>query len=392
MTGPTPTPPQRGGGPSDTPPPRRGGPSELLLIPGPVSIDDEVLEVLGSPVMAHYGDAWTELFQRTVANLKTVFRTQNEVHLVFGPGMSAIEMALASVLAPGDRVIIPSNGMFGDRLGEVARAHHLDVIPITPPPRQAVSLESVRDAFDAHPGVRAVAIVHHETSMGVMNPVREVAALARERGALVIVDAVSSAGGTDLDVDGWGIDLCVTVANKCLAGPIGVAPLAAGPRAIEALEDGRPKTSGWYLNLATWRRYGEMWKSWHPHPTTMPTNVVMALDEAVRRVLEVGLDEHIRRQRAARDTVREGLRELGFEMLVADEVASPVTTAVLARPGMDLHDYMRWLLEEHGLRIGGGLGPWAGKAFRIGHMGRAKEPEVIDRYLALTAEYLQNHP
>ena len=366
--------------------------SELLLIPGPVSIDDEVLEVLGSPVMAHYGDAWTELYLRTVANMQKVFRTQNEVHLVFGPGMSAIEMALASVLAPGDEVIIPSNGMFGDRLGEVARAHRLEVIPVTPPPREAVSAESVREAFDAHPGARAVAIVHHETSMGVINPVREVAALARERGALVLVDAVSSAGGTDLDVDGWGIDLCVTTANKCLGGPIGVAPLAVGPRAIAAVEDGRPKSSGWYLDIGTWRRHTEMWKSWHPHPTTMPTNVVMALDEAVRRVLDFGLDAHIQRQRSARDTVREGLREMGFELMVPDEVASPVTTAALGRPGMDVHDYMRWLLEEHGIRIGGGFGPWAGKMFRIGHMGRAMEPGIIDNYLALTAEYVQNHP
>lgn len=366
-------------------------PSELLLIPGPVSIDDEVLEVLGSPVMAHYGDAWTELYHRTVANLQKVFRTGNEVHLVFGPGMSGIEMAVASVLAPGDEVIVPSNGMFGDRIAEVARAHHLEVVEVRPPERAAVALESVRAAFDAHPRARAVAVVHHETSIGVLNPVREIAALARERGALVIVDAVSSAGGTDLDVDGWDIDLCVTVANKCLAGPIGVAPLAVGPRAIAANEDGRPKSAGWYLNLGTWRRAAEAWKDWHPHPTTMPTNVVMALDEAVTRVLEIGLDEHIRRQRAARDTVREGLRELGFEMLVPDEVASPVTTAVLGRPGMDVHDYMAWLLAEHGIRIGGGFGTWAGRAFRIGHMGRAKEPAVIDRYLALTAEYLQSH-
>jgi len=361
---------------------------ELLLIPGPVSIDDEILEVLGRPVMAHYGDAWTELYHRTVANLQTVFRTGSEVHLIFGPGQAATEMAIASVLAPGDQLIVPSNGLFGDRLQIVSRAHGLEVVPITPRPREAVSVESVREALDAHPRARAVAIVHHETSMGVMNPVREIAALARERGALTIVDAISSAGGTDLDVDAWGIDLCVTVGNKCLGGPIGVAPIAIGPRAVAANEDGRAKSAGWYLNFATWREHAEMWKTWHPHPTTMPTNVVRALDASVRAILEFGLDEHIRRQRVARDTVREGLREMGFEMMVPDEVASPVTTAVLGRPGMNVPDYMRWLLEEKGMRIGGGLGPWSGKAFRVGHMGRAKEPDVVDRYLALTQEYL----
>lgn len=363
-------------------------PRALLLIPGPVSVEDEVLEALSRPVMAHYGDGWTELYGRTLSRLQQVFKTSGEVHLVFGPGMSALEMALVSVLGRGDQVLVPSNGLFGERLIEVAGSNHLEVVPLRDDPREPVSAEAVREAFDANPDLRAVAVVHHETSIGVMNPVREIAAIARERGALTIVDAVSSAGGVELDVDGWGIDLCVTVANKALGGPIGVAPIAVGPRAVAALEDGRPKAGGWYLNLATWRRYSGMWKSWHPHPTTMPTSVVEALDVALGQLLETGLEEHLRRQRMARDRVREGLREQGFEMMVPDQVASPVTTAVLGLPGMDVPDYMRWLLDEHGIRIGGGLGPFAGKIFRIGHMGRATHTETIDRYLELTAGYV----
>jgi alanine-glyoxylate transaminase / serine-glyoxylate transaminase / serine-pyruvate transaminase len=370
---------------------RRPIPSELLLIPGPVSIDDEILELLGQPVMAHYGDAWTELYLRTTANLRQVFKTENDVHLLFGPGMAGIEMAITSVLGPGDKILVPSNGLFGERMIDVARNNGLEVVVLEAPPREPVSFDAVRAAFDAHPDLRAVGVVHHETSIGVLNPVREIAALARERGVLSIVDAISSAGGVELDVDGWGIDICVTVANKALGGPIGVAPITAGPRALAALEDGRPKAAGWYLNLATWRRFADLWRSWHPHPTTMPTNVVRALDGAVQQVLDVGLDEHIRRHRAARDTVREGLREMGFEMLVPDAVGSPVTTAVLGLPDMDVDDYMRWLLEEHAIRIGGGFGQYVGKVFRIGHMGLAKEPEVIARYLSLTATYLDEH-
>jgi alanine-glyoxylate transaminase/serine-glyoxylate transaminase/serine-pyruvate transaminase len=366
-------------------------PSELLLIPGPVSIDDEILELLGQPVMAHYGDAWTELYLRTCANLRQVFKTESDVHLLFGPGMSGIEMAITSVLGPGDKILIPSNGLFGERMVDVARTNGLEVVLLEPPPREPVSFDAVRAAFDAHPDLRAVGVVHHETSIGVLNPVREIAGLARERGVLSIVDAISSAGGVELDVDGWGIDVCVTVANKALGGPIGVAPITAGRRALAALDDGRPKAAGWYLNLATWRKFADLWRNWHPHPTTMPTNVVRALDGAVQDVLEVGLDEHIRRHRAARDTVRDGLREMGFEMLVPDAVASPVTTAVLGLPGMDVDDYMRWLLEEHAIRIGGGFGQYVGKVFRIGHMGRAKDPEVVARYLSLTSTYLDKH-
>jgi alanine-glyoxylate transaminase / serine-glyoxylate transaminase / serine-pyruvate transaminase len=165
--------------------------------------------------------------------------------------------------------------------------------------------------------------------------------------------------------------------------------VAVGPRALEAIDDGRSKAAGWYLNLATWRHFTEAWSSWHPHPVTVPTNVIQALDVAISRLLERGLEEHMRRQAAARDTVREGLREMGFEMLVPDHAASPVATAVLGRPGMDVPGYMRWLLDEHGMRIGGGFNELAGRIFRIGHIGRAAEPEVVQAYLAATGDYLE---
>jgi alanine-glyoxylate transaminase/serine-glyoxylate transaminase/serine-pyruvate transaminase len=167
-----------------------------------------------------------------------------------------------------------------------------------------------------------------------------------------------------------------------------VAPVAVGPRGLEAVEDGRPKSAGWYLNIATWRHYTELWRGWHPHPVTVPTSVIEAVDVAVSRVLERGLAEHRGRQAAARDAVRKGLREMGFEMLASDAIASPVATAVLGLPGMDIRDYLRWLLEKRGMRAGGGFDEFADRIFRVGHMGRAAEPEVVRAYLAATAAYL----
>jgi alanine-glyoxylate transaminase/serine-glyoxylate transaminase/serine-pyruvate transaminase len=363
--------------------------SELLLIPGPVTVDDEVLDALAQPVRAHYGDEWTALYKGVVAKLKPVFRTSGDVHLLFGSGMAGVEMCLGSVLAPGDTVLIPSNGLFANRMADVARAHRLQTVTPPTPPREAITGAAVAAELDRNPEVRAIAIVHHETSIGVINEVKEIAALGRERGLLVIVDAISSLAGVELDMDAWGIDLCVAVGNKCLGGPIGVAPVAVGPRAWEAIDDGRPKSAGWYLDLATWRHFTEAWSDWHPHPVTVPTNVIQALDVAIDRVLERGLEENMRRLAAARDTVREGLREMGFEMLVPDQVASPVATAVMGLPGMDVHGYMRWLLEEHGMRVGGGFNELNGKVFRVGHIGRAGEPEVIQAYLAATADYLE---
>ncbi len=365
---------------------------EFLMIPGPVTVEDEILEALARPVAAHYGDGWTRLYKRAVAGMREVFKTAGDVHLVFGSGMAGVEMCIASVLSPRDEVLVATNGLFGDRMVEVAGANGMHVHTIRPPGlTDAITAAQIEDALAAHPAARAVCVVHNETSIGVLNEVEGICRAAREHGALAIVDGISAVGGVPFDMDAWGADLCVTVANKCIGGPIGVAPVAAGPRALAALDDGRPKAAGWYLNLATWRRFADEWGGWHPHPTTMPTNNVEAFDLALTRLLEEGVEQRCRRLAAARDRVRESLEEMGFEMLSPINTASPVTTASYGLPGMDVHDYMEWLLRNHRIRIGGGLGQLSGRIFRIGHMGRAAEPEAVDRYLRATADYVDQH-
>lgn len=362
---------------------------DLLMIPGPVSVEDDVLAALARPIRPHYGKDWVALYEGLCSRLARIFQTRSEVHLLFGPGSAAMEMALGSVLGPGEEVLVAVNGFFGERIARVARALQLEVLRVEAPLGRPVDADQVEAALSQHPRVRAVALVHHETMTGVLNPVAEVAGRAGARGALAVVDAVSSLGGTQLDMDSWGLDLCVSVANKCLGGPVGVAPIACSERAREAMDDGRPKSAGWYLNLATWRRYREKWGPWHPHPTTMPVSAIQALSVAVDRILEMGLEEHLARHQRASSRLRAGLRQLGFELLVEDEHASPVTTAVASRPGMRVSHYIDWLQQRHGLRVAGGLGELAGRSFRVGTMGRAIQPEVVDRYLAATREYLE---
>ena len=364
---------------------------EFLMIPGPVSVDDDVLEAVALPVRAHYGEGWTELYKRCIEGMKLVFKTAGAVHLIFGSGMAGVETCIASVLGPGDEVLVATNGLFGDRMADVAVANGLEVHRVRPELAHAVTAAQVRAALKEHPGVRAVCVVHHETSVGVLNEVQGIAEAARERGALTIVDGISAVGGVPFDMDGWGVDMCVTVANKCIGGVIGVAPVAAGPRALAALDDGRPKAAGWYLNLATWQRFYKEWGGWHPHPTTMPTNVIEGFDVALRGLLEEGLENRWRRLAAARDRVRDGLEEMGFPMLSPIEIASPVTTASYGMAGMNVADYSDYLLREHNIHIGGGLGELAGKIFRVGHMGRAAEPAAIDRYLRATADYVEKN-
>src|SRR5438094_9392198 len=288
-------------------------------------------------------------------------------------------MCIASVLSRGDEVLVATNGLFGDRMAAVATANGLQVHTVRPGLAEAITADHVRDALATHPEVRAVSVVHHETSVGVLNDVEGICRVAREHGALTIVDGISAVGGVPFEMDAWGVDLCVTVANKCIGGPIGVAPVAARRRALEALADGRPKAAGWYLNPATWRRFAQAWSGSHPHPTTMPTNVVEAFDVALTGLLEEGVEHRWTRLARARDRVREGLGEMGFEMLSPIATASPVTTAAYGLPGMDLADYMAWLLREHRIRIGSRLGEVSGAIFRIGHMGRGDESDAISR-------------
>jgi len=361
---------------------------ETLLIPGPVSVSADVLAALGRPVPAHYGDEWVALNHRLTASLADIFGTKGDVLLLFGPGTAAIETCLASCLADGDEVLVGTNGLFGERVAEVAEALGLRVHRIAGEEREALRPEHVERAVEAHPRARAFAVVHHETSLGLLNPVDELCLTARRLGLLTVVDAVASLGGVPLRMDDWAIDLCAGVGNKGLGAPVGIAPTAVGSRGWEAVDDGRRKIAGWYLNLATWRRYLEHWGSWHPSPTTMPTNTYVALAAAVDEVLERGLEAHQARLAQAAARVREGLGELGFEMVIPDGAASPVTTAVWALPDMDVHDYMEWMRRERGLRLGGGLGDLSGRIFRVGHMGRAADPDVVDAYLRGTAAYL----
>jgi alanine-glyoxylate transaminase/serine-glyoxylate transaminase/serine-pyruvate transaminase len=362
---------------------------EILLTPGPVTIGPEVQRALGSPVRASYGEDWAERYQSLERRLAEVFRTGGDVVLLFGPGSAALEACLGSALGPGDEVLVAGAGLFAERLATIATALRLRVRAVAAEPLAPVRPEEVERALRRYPGCRALAVVYHETSIGLLNPVREICDVARQRGLLTIVDAVSALGGIPLEVDAWGLDLCVGVANKCLGGPVGIAPVAVSGRAWEAIGDGRPKAAGWYLNLATWRRFGSEWGRWHPHPTTMPSNVLDALETAVGELLAEGLDAHQARLAAAAARVRRGLRELGFELVAPDEHASPVTTAVWALPGMDVNHYLGWLRARHGLRVGGGIGQWSGRLFRVGHMGRAAEPEVVRAYLEATAEYLE---
>ena len=180
-----------------------------LMIPGPVDVDDEILAAMAEPVRPHYGNEWLAIYNEAVEHLQRIFGTRNDLFLMTGPGTAALEAALGSLMRTGDKVLVARNGFFGDRLATVARAYGLDVRQVTAPLGQPVEPGAIRRALSAGPGIQAVAVVHLETSTAVLNPIKDIAAAARDFEVPIIVDAVSSLGGMPLPVDKWGIDICV---------------------------------------------------------------------------------------------------------------------------------------------------------------------------------------
>jgi alanine-glyoxylate transaminase/serine-glyoxylate transaminase/serine-pyruvate transaminase len=361
-----------------------------LFIPGPCDVDEDVLEAMGQQVRPSHGSEWIGTYNETLSLLKQIFQTRNDLFIVPGPGSAALDMALGSLLATGEKVIVGHNGFFGERLAFIAECHGLNVVRVAAPAGRPLDPDDLRSALAKHPDAPLVALVHHETTTTVMNPLRELASLTREAGRVLVVDAVSSLAGAELPVDAWGIDVCVTASNKCLEAPPGLALISVGQRAWDLVKRRPTAGHGWYLDLQTWRWYAENWGSWHPAPVTMPTNLIMALLVSLLKISEVGLGAHMAKHERACQAVRSGLRAIGFKMFVPDEFAAPTATAVEPRIEFAASDLIQWLAGERRISIGGGIAELAGKIFRVGHLGKATTREYLLEFLFAVEEFLRH--
>jgi alanine-glyoxylate transaminase/serine-glyoxylate transaminase/serine-pyruvate transaminase len=360
-----------------------------LYTPGPGDVDEDVLASLSTPVIRHYGPQWMEIYNETKGLLQQVFKTKNEIYFVPGAASSLMDMAIGSLQATGEKIIVGNNGFFGDRLAQIANGYGLETIMLNAPLGKPLDPDDLQRLLNAHPEAKVVALVHHETGTTVLNPLRELAMAAKQAGKVVVVDAVSSLGGTDVRVDEWGIDICVTTPNKCLEAVPGIGFITVSPAAWQ-LVDGHPHNNhGWYLDLKTWRYYATEWGSWHPTPVTLPTNVILAARTSLQKIVDQGLEAHFEKYRTASQAVRTGLRSLGFEMFVEDSSASPIVTGVCRRPEFELAEMSQWLVDERSIAIGGGLGELAGKMFRVGHLGKAATREYLVDFLFAVEEFLR---
>ena len=362
-----------------------------LFIPGPVSVAPSVAAAACQPIVPHYGSQFVALYNRCLERLQQVFETDHDLYLIVGPGSAALDVALTSSLNDRSRVLVLVNGWFSHRLAQMCQAHCAEIEIFEEASGQPIDVDRAVDRVQAKPSLDAVVWVHDETSTGVLNPVEPIAQAAKAAGVLSILDGVSSLGGTELRVNKWGVDLCVTVANKCLASVPGLSAISVSPYAWEII-DANGGRSGWYLDLRVWRQSRQSWCDWHPYPTTVPPGLVSALDASLGEILHEGLSKRFERTLSAARRVREGLREMGFEMFVEEAHASPTVTAVCPHAQLPADQMIRLLRQRRGICIAGGIDELHGVILRIGHMGRAIDTVEVELLLSSVQELLEQTP
>jgi aspartate aminotransferase-like enzyme len=351
---------------------------KVLFIPGPTEVDPDILSELSKPVMAHYGSDWGEIYLQTCEDAKKIFKTKSAVTIVPLPGTAAMEMSVPNILEKdGDKVINISNGFFGDAQGNMLRYCGAEVLDVKCGDGERIDLEEVKKYLDLNRDTKAIYVVQNDTSTGILNDVKEIGRIARKHDKLLVVDAISSFGGIELDFDGWGIDYAVGYASKCLSSVNGVCPIAMSERFIEFASRRKNSIRSYFYNIPFYLRESEDWAPiGHPHPTSVPTTIIRALHMAQKKALEEGLEERYRRHSLVGRAYREAIRALNLETLPREEDASPVLTAVKVPEGMS-HKISSLLLERFGLMIGEGLAGLEEKLIRIGHMGITASPQYL---------------
>lgn len=351
----------------------------LLMGPGPSTVAPSVRDAMALPTVGHLDPRFIAIMDEVKKMLRTLFGTKNDLTLpLSGTGSAGMEAAFANLVEPGSRVLVVVNGVFGVRMREVATRLGATVTAPEFEWGTPADPERVREALAAGE-YHLVAIVHAETSTGVRNPVAEIAPAVAESGALFVVDTVTSLGGIPVAADEWGADFVYSGTQKCLSCPPGLAPATVSSRARARIADRSAAVPNWYLDLSLLSSYWEGEKRAYHH--TAPINMIYALHRALSNLLDEGVEASHRRHAEMHARLAAGLEEMGLQLFVAPEARLPMLNAVTVPDGVDEAVVRRRLLEEHDIEIGAGLGPLAGKIWRVGLMGESARPAHVDRFL-----------
>lgn len=354
--------------------------ARYLMGPGPSNVHARVLKAMATPIIGHLDPDFIAIMDGVKQMLRSIMRTENDLTFALSAtGSAGMEACFINLLEPGDDAVVCVNGVFGNRMSDIVERCGAGLHRVDAPWGEPVDPSQVKAALE-NCDPKLVAIVHAETSTGVLQPLEEISRIVHDKGSLFLVDAVTSLGGTDLRVDEWNIDAIYSGTQKCLSVPPGLSPVSFSPRAVEAIARRKHKAQSWYLDLSMVRHYWEGAKRVYHH--TAPISMVYALYEGLRLVLEEGLEQRFERHRRNHEMLRDGLESIGIEFIVRPEYRLPMLNAVKIPPKVNDTVTRGRLLQEYNIEIGGGLGDFVGKAWRIGLMGCSSTENHVNILLA----------
>jgi aspartate aminotransferase-like enzyme len=351
----------------------------LLMLPGPTAVAPRVLKAMSDNIVNHRSVAFGEIFTETTELMSEVFKTENLSYLLTGSGTAAMEAAIANIAKPREKILHVVGGKFGQRFMQIANSFGLDSQELAVEWGTAVTPEQVKDALDADEDIKAVTIVHNETSTGVVAPIKEVGKVVANYNALYIVDAISSLGGDRVDVDQFDIDICVTGSQKCLAAPPGMAAITLNDDAWKVIDSIDSNT--YYLDMRKYRESGAGTPPETPYTPSIP--LIYALFEALKVVKEEGLENRLYRHATAAKASRNGVKALGLELFPEKSISSNTVTAVKIPENLTDKELRGTMINKYKVELAGGQNHLKGNIFRIGHMGNISYKELAITFSAL---------
>lgn len=362
-------------------------PQEVLLLgPGPSPVHPRVLQAMSWNTLGHLDLEFMEIMNEASDLLRYVFETENQVTFpVSATGSAGMEAALVNILEPGDKAIVCVNGVFGARMADVASRCGVEVIKVEADWGNPIDPDAIEKELETHSKVKMVGIVQAETSTGVLQPLEPVVELARRYEALVVADTVTSLGGLSVGVDITGLDVVYSGTQKCISCPPGLAPLTLNERALSVIRARKTKVQSWYFDLTMLTRY---WGEERFYHHTAPINMIYALYAALTLIKEEGLQERFARHLLSSKALISGLEALGLRMLISEPYRLPSLHTVMIPEGINDVDVRMRLRKNYNIEIGGGLGPFKGKLWRVGLMGHGSHRYNVERLLKALSEVL----
>lgn len=364
-------------------------PAERVLMgPGPSNVPARVLQAMSAPCIGHLDPVFLSIMDETQRLLRFLFQTENPLTIpVSGTGSAGMETCFVNLIEPGDEVAVCVNGVFGARMADIVTRLGGQLIRVDAEWGKTIDPDVVRQAVRGkHP--KLLAVVHAETSTGVCQPLEDLCSIAKESGALFLVDMVTSLAGMEITLDRTGIDAAYSGTQKCISCPPGLSPISFSPAAMKVLEERKTPVASWYLDMSMVSSYWEAERKYHH---TAPINMIYALREALRIIAEEGLEARFARHMLNHRALVAGIEAMGLSMLVVEEERLPMLNAIRIPKGADDLKVRKALLNDFGMEIGGGLGDLAGKIWRVGLMGHASRRRHVFLFLSALETILNAH-